>query len=38
MPPDYRYEPPPELHGIWMLMLAILLTVVGSILWGLIGR
>ena len=38
MKPDYRHDPPPDLHGMWMLMLAIFLAVVGSVLFGMIGR
>jgi len=28
----YHDEPPPDLHGMWITALAILLTVIGSIL------
>ena len=38
MRPDYRHEPPPDLHGMWITALAILAAVIGSVLFSLIGR
>ena len=38
MRPDYRYEPPPDLHGMWITALAIFLFAIGSVLFSMIGR
>jgi len=35
---DYQPEPPPDLHGMWITALAILLAFIGSVLFGMIGR
>jgi len=35
--PNYRYDPPPDLHSMWITALAILAAFIGSVLFSMIG-